>query len=83
MDMTGFRLACIQGPILSPKPSAKYQYIQCRSPVSLMGSKVLLFYNINDILMLFEMLLLILKLTLRCQTQMFCTYLLISTNLMH
>ena len=27
MDMIGFRLACIQGPIVSPKCSVKYQYI--------------------------------------------------------
>jgi len=71
--MIGFRLACIQRPILSPKRSVKYQHIHCRRPVNLMESKILLFYNVNDILMLFEMLLQVLNLTLRCQTQMFCT----------
>ena len=61
MDMIGFRLTCIQRPILSPK------HTQCRRPVNQMGSKIVLFYNVNDILMLFELLLLVLHLTLRCQ----------------
>jgi hypothetical protein len=71
MDMNGFHLACIQGPNLSPKRSVKYQYLQYRRPVNLIGYKILLFYNVNCISMLFEMLLLILILTLRCQTPNF------------
>ena len=43
MDMIGFHLACIQGPILSPKRSVKYQYIQYRRTVNLIGYKILFF----------------------------------------